>query len=464
MWVDDAFTIRGAGTVVTGIPNSGTVRPGDHLELWPAGGDVRVRRMQVYGADATEGRAGECVALNLPELHHESVRRGMVLGEAGAATLVTMAEAELRALDWFQEPLGGYVEVHLHIGTASVLAHVATLDEREIAPGRQHWVQLRWNDPLPLVPGERFVVRANLPAAKGSGLATVGGGRLLGVDNVRLRRHKPWTLAKLAARQEAMDDPLRWMELMVREQGRPMSLVELQQSCRRRPPQVAAMSEELCAEGRLQRTPSGLLVHPGVVQAAADQLLQVVEAFHGAHPQRAGLERAELTDRVGGDAQVLGLALDRLIQSRRLEREGAVYRLPGRGARLSAEDQRCCDRVARAIAGAGWAGPTEADLAVSLAIPVAQIRQAIHLLHERGALVRLGEGLFLHRDAIEAGRQVVLRLFAKGPSFTTMEFRDALGVSRKYAVPLLDHFDRVRLTVRSGNTRTPGAEAKKELT
>ncbi len=270
VWVEDVFTIRGPGTVITGIPTSGRVRIGDPLTLLPAGQAGHVRRMQVYGEDATEARAGECVALNLPEVDHEEVRRGMVLCESEAVAPVMMAEGDLHILDSVKGKVEDFLEVHLHVGTASVLARVAMLEETGMVAGQSQMVQLRLAEALPLVPGDRFVVRANLPAQDQSGLATIGGGRILGVSNVRLRRKKPWTLKTLAARRDALDDPERWCELMLRE-GLPLSTVELQKKCLLRPEEMTGLINKLKSGGRVVPLPGGTLTHGAVVEETASE-------------------------------------------------------------------------------------------------------------------------------------------------------------------------------------------------
>ncbi len=231
MWVEDAFTIRGAGTVVTGIPTHGRIHPGDELHLLPASLSGHVRRMQVYGEDATEGNAGECVALNIPELDHEEVRRGTVLCGSNSFEPVTMAEAELHILKSISGKIEDYLEVQFHVGTASVSAHLAMLEDTVMTGGQKQFVQLRLATPLSLVPGERFVVRANITDAAGSGLTTIGGGQILGLSNTRLRRKKQWTLDLLAARREAVADPVRWCEQMVREGESPATVANLQKKC-----------------------------------------------------------------------------------------------------------------------------------------------------------------------------------------------------------------------------------------
>ncbi len=462
LWVEDVFTIRGAGTVVTGIPVSGRVRAGERLHLLPAGMSAHVRRMQVYGEDATEGHAGECVALNLPELDHTAVHRGLVLCESDALAPVTMAEAELRILEAVKSKVEDYLEMHLHVGTAAVAARVAMLERTEMTGGERQMVQLRLAEPLALAPGDRFVLRANLPGA-GSGLTTIGGGRILGVSNVRQRRKKPWALDRLAARSEALGHAPRWCELMLRESAQPITAAELQRQCLLRAEEVASLLESLGAEGRVVSTPAGAWLHRDAIEQTATQVLGALQAFHTANPQRAGLSREELLVSLRANAEVLDLAVASLLLAKQLERNGTVLARRGWSARLPDRDERLCEQIATRLQQAGYAPPGLDEVAAGLGESTQRVTGLARLLAERGIVVRLDERTWMHRDAVQAGRQVALKLFARAPSFSTMDFRDALGVSRKFAVPLLDYLDRIRLTVRSGNNRTPGAEAKKLL-
>ena len=463
VWVEDVFTIRGAGTVVTGIPTRGLVRVGDELHLLPSGQRAHVRRMQVYGADTSEARAGECVALNLPELDHQALRRGMVLGSSDGLPVVTMAEAELCILDSVQGKVEDFLEAHLHVGTASVLARVAMLEFTEMAAGQTQMVQLRLAEPLPLAPGDRFVLRANVAAEGQSGLVTIGGGRILGISNARLRRKKLWTLNSLAARRDALDDPARWCELMLRESSAPLPPRELQSKCMMRAEELAAMVESLRAQGRIVQMSSGSWASGALQEETAARILNAVQAFHRANPQRSGLSREELLSAAGGSGEMFGLAVESLMQARQLERVGTVFAQPGWRAQLADPEQRLSDQVAAAFQTAGWAGPIATELAASLGQPLPRVEKVMGLLAERAVLVRLDARTFVHHDALESAKAVVLRLFAQQPSFSTMAFRDALRVSRKYAVPLLDYLDKIRFTVRSGHDRTPGVEARKAL-
>jgi selenocysteine-specific elongation factor len=460
MWVEDVFTLKGPGTVITGIPSSGCIRAGDTVTLMPLGVTARVRSLQVYGQNATEGRAGECVALNVPELDHTAVKRGMALSASEAGTSINMAEAELRILDSVQGTIEDYLEVQFHLGTAATTARVAMLEHKEMKAGQSQMVQLRLAESLPLVPGERFVLRANLGE---QGLTTIGGGRLVGIANTRLRRNKPWTIAAQQARRDALDQPALWCETILRESSRPLTARELQKQSFLPQAEFSALLENLRREQRLLSLPDASLLHPSQLQAVADKLLTAVGAFHAANPQRAGMGRDELFAEIRTPASVADMAARSLVAAKQLEFTGTVYAQPGWNARLAGGDDYLCEQIGAEFLKGGWSPPDSTALATTLRQPVARIEKLVRLLTERSVLIRLDAQLVMHREAVAAARITALKLFQKQPSFTTMDFRDALGVSRKFAVPLADYLDRTRFTVRAGNSRTPGAEAKKLL-
>jgi selenocysteine-specific elongation factor len=350
------------------------------------------------------------------------------------------------------------------VGTAAAQARLAMLEVTEMTGGQTQMVQLRLAEPLPLVPGDRFVIRANVNTDGQSGLTTIGGGRILGISNTRLRRKKPWTLDALVQRREALDHTARWCETMLREQSGLMTAAELEQRCLIASKDLAEIISGLQREGRILAAPNGALVHQAIVDQTAQTLLAAIQELHQSAPQRAGLSREELAPKAGGSPELCGLALDQLLRARQIERNGTVFARAGWSTRLSDRDQRLCDQLAQAFKQANWTTPAPADLAPTLRETPDRLERMIRLLCERGVLVKLEERVFMHRDAIAAARQVALRLFKARPGFTTMDFRDALGVSRKYAVPLLDYLDKTRFTVRNGHDRTPGVEARKLMT
>jgi len=462
VWAERVFSLRGIGTVVSGIPTSGEVRIGDRLHLVPGDEKGRVRGLQVYGETAEIGRAGECVALNLSDVPPDALDRGKVLAHAGACEPVRLLEADLRLLGHVPAPLKDYAEVHLHVGTAEAMAHVAILDGEHITPGETRPVQLRLAEPLGIAPGDRFVIRAGVAGLAAGQVTTIGGGRILGTSNLRLRRNRPWTLRMLAARRDAIDSPAAWCAAILKESGEALSAAELARRARMRPSRVEDLLGTLRREGTVLDA-GAAVVHRDVVGEVAAKITDRLDAFHEANPMRLGIDAADLARDVGAGRGVADPAIEALIAEGKVERHGSLVALAGRGARVSAEDARLREQVASTLQEAGLTPPPPEEVAASLAADADRVAALVRLLTDEGTLVQVGEDLVMHRDAVERAKQVVLDLFAASGGFSTVEFRDALGTSRKFAVPLLDYFDTIRLTVRSGSRRTPGAEAQRRL-
>jgi len=212
------------------------------------------------------------------------------------------------------------------------------------------------------------------------------------------------------------------------------------------------------------QTSGAAVVHRDVAGQLAQRITEALREFHAAKPMRMGMDAAELLTCAGAEPTLFDLVVEQLIRAEKLQRHERLLALSDHAPAISPEDQDLCAELDRLLRKAHLASPLPGELAQRLEIPAERLATLLALLADRGQVVQLDAKVVMHRQAVEAARKVVLDLFARANSFTTMEFRDALGVSRKYAVPLLDYFDTVRLTVRSGNRRTPGAEAKKAST
>ncbi|MCP4659933.1 MAG: selenocysteine-specific translation elongation factor, partial [bacterium] len=286
LWIERGFHVRGFGTVVSGIPSSGTVCAGDKLTLWPGGQVGRVRSMEVYGQPSEQGRAGECVAINLAGVDAAQLARGKVICEADAYEAVSFFEAELTLLPGVRQPLKDYFEAHVHIGTAEAMANVALLEESSLVPSRPQLVQMRLREPLSVAVGERFVIRASVPRLAGGRVTTVGGGRVLGASGIRLRRKRPWTIQTLSDRLAAIDDPPAWVGQILREQTEPISAEALAKVAQRPTAHVRTMLAELLAAGLGVELTGGEFVHVETIERSAGALVEAVEAFHEANPVR----------------------------------------------------------------------------------------------------------------------------------------------------------------------------------
>jgi selenocysteine-specific elongation factor len=463
MWVERSFSMRGFGTVASGIPRSGEVAIGDVLHVVPGNTTGRVRTLEVYGEQATAGRAGECVAINLTDVEPDALARTTVLCESDAFGEVGMAEAVLTVLARVPAPLTDYAEVHVHVGTAEVMGNVALLEGQPIAPGANGLVQLRLVKPVAVAPGDRFVVRASVAGLAGGWVTTIGGGRILSTSNIRLRRNRPWTIAMLSARRDAIDVPADWVGVVLAESAAPISAAQLARSAMMKVETVTAVLDQLRSRGLVQKLANGNFIHGRVVGEIADKLVAHLETFHAQNPMRAGLDEPTLLAALACDRDVFDAALAGLIKRNRVLRQGAVIAAAGAQVAISDKDKALHEQIESALRTGNLAPPAAAELAVTLNQPPARVEKVVQLLIDQGSAIRLDDKVVIHRDALAAGKKTALDLFAKQGGFTTMEFRDAVNVSRKYAVPLLDYLDTIHWTTRSGNRRTPGTDAREAM-
>jgi selenocysteine-specific elongation factor len=250
---------------------------------------------------------------------------------------------------------------------------------------------------------------------------------------------------------------------MVRESEAPSTAGKLQQKCRLHAEDIAALVELLSEDGKLLKTPGGAWLHRDTVDQTAAAGLAAIQAFHVANPQRAGLGRDALPATVKVGAELLDLAIAALVAKGQVVRVGELLAAAGWKPQVPDRDQQLGEQIQAQLRTSAWTPPGPEELAANFGEPLPRVSTVLRLLAERGRIVRLDERVWMHRDAVEAGKEAALKLFRRAPTFTTMDFRDALGVSRKFAVPLLDHLDKLRFTVRSGNNRTAGVEARKVL-
>jgi selenocysteine-specific elongation factor len=342
------------------------------------------------------------------------------------------------------------------------MTHVAILDGERISPGESRFVQLRLDRPLAVAPGDRFVVRTSMAGLADGRLTTVGGGQVLGTSNIRLRRNRPWTIAALGARRDAIGRPKAWCEAHLKEANAPLSVEDLARRSHLRGESVARTLDELKSQAKALEI-DGEFVHRDIVDQASGRIAEQLEAFHRANPTRAGIEQADLLAQTEADPLVQKLALEELLSVGKVVSRGQVVALAGMEARVSPEDQALCDEIEQALREAALSPPLPADLAASLGVDDRRFNTMVRLLIDEGKVIQLDRKVIMHRQSVEAARDVALSLFAEAASFETVTFRDKLGVSRKFAVPLLDYFDKIHLTVRSGSRRTPGTEAKNRL-
>ena len=458
--VERVFRVAGYGTVATGIPTSGMVAVGDTLELVPQGQSARVRGIQVYGVDAEVSRAGQCTALNVTGVEADDLGRGRVLATPGYLRPGRFVRVALRLLGEVPGALRAATRVHFHVGTAEGYGRVVLLGADRLEPGESALAEVRLEEAVVAAPGDRYVVRGLSP------LTTLGGGTVLEVTESKAKPKRSWILGDLQRREQALSAPARWVGYLVEHAGeRGMSPEDLARQSLLTPKQLAEVTEQLSAAGSIRMVTGGrTLISEGGLKQAGRSLREAVARFHEEHPLEAGAGREHVLKVSGLPAQVLEAAAGRLVGEGVLADEHGRLRLTDFELPLSARQKELAARLEALYLEQPFSGPSLSDAARALGAPENEVLELGRLLEQQGRLVRMGEKVILHCEGVRQAREAILHHLGDHDTVRASELRDLLDTSRKYAIALLDHFDRVGLLLRRENVHylRPGAASGRQ--
>jgi selenocysteine-specific elongation factor len=440
--IDRVFTLPGFGTVVTGTLASGEISLEDRLELVPGRIPVRVRGLQSHGESRQRCRAGERTAVNLAQIDRDQVERGQVLATPGTVRETSQVTLHLKLLAG-APPLPMRARVRLHIGTMEVIGRLVPLTLQEIPSGGEDFVRFRGETPFPAVVRDRVVVRSFSPAR------TIGGGSVLDLGG-RQRRGHAEDIEELRRRRQASPADMvlgavrRRFAANVRALAQELGLDESS---------VGEAVAGLEREGRLRRLGEIYLDREELerrMQVEEDRMRTLWQQ----DPLWRGLDRQQWRREVVAELGVREAAqlAAELAAEGRIAVEGERVRPTGDGVPMPEELRRLLDGLRDFIAAGGLQPAAPSDWPGARNLTPQRLQDLTSYLAERGELVRAGD-IHFSREALREAEDRVRACLAGGREATTAELREALGTTRKYAVPLLEHFDQERLTRRFGDVR-----------
>jgi selenocysteine-specific elongation factor len=456
--VDRVFTMKGFGSVVTGTLWSGVLAPGDEVELLPGpSGRAKVRGVQVHGQAVERVQAGQRVAVNLP-LPREALARGQVLGRAGVLEPSRVFDAQIDCLPSTRRPLRRRTRLLLHAGTQQTEATVRLIDVEELPPGGRAFVEVAPVEGLVLYPGDRFVLRGQ--ATQRDHGTTLGGGVVLRVLGQRSTRRAPTTMETLARNLDAHrrgDVEARVLLELERAGEGGLDRAALLRRVPFGEAKVVAATEKLLSRreafrfDRLAAADLGAAAYARLRQRA----LEAIAAHHAAHPLEPGLPREALRATVTDEPRLLHLVVEGLIADRELLAELDRVRLPAhdpsRGA-LADDVATLGERVAKALRDGGLSPPRPEDLPTVVTANAREIGQALEVLGRQRRAVKV-QSLWFDADAVATLRTRLTEFLRAHGQITPSAWKELTGASRKYSIPLAEHFDAERLTLRVGDVR-----------
>lgn len=446
MAVDRSFTIAGAGTVVTGTVFSGSVRIGDKLLVSPSGAEVRVRGIHAQNRPSDAGRAGQRCAINLAgtQFGKDDVHRGDWLLDASihAPTLRFDARCDLLASE--QKALRHWTPVHLHVGASDVGARVAVLEGDAIAPGGTTLIQIVTDRPICVLNGDRFILRDQ------SATRTLGGGRVLDPFPPARNRRTPRRLAALRAMQEAdhgkalllaLEDSPSGVDLAQFSMGRNIRQEEAEALWRGLPMQVIATLSATTGFAPTRWTDLKQIV----VNRLAVEHQQAPESLG---PDRARLHRMAVPELA---RPVFSALLDELLTERQIVQSGPWLHLPEHKVALTAAEEKLWRRILPLLQNEQFQPPRVRDVAQALTAAEADIRMLLRRVARVGEVYLVAHDHYFTRSAVGELSAIVRNLAEEKESVHAADFRDRIGTGRKLAIQILEFFDRIGYTRRTGD-------------
>ena len=440
--IDRVFTMKGFGTVVTGTLVSGTIRKEDELELFPTGRRVRVRGVQVHGRSAEQAVAGQRTALNLAGATTEELARGMMLAPPATFHVASRVDVELSLLP-SAKPLKDRARVHFHSYTSETIATAVLYGKKQVSPGESAFAQLRLSEPTLLLPGDRFIIRQFSP------VITIGGGVV--VENAPPKKVKDTT------------EYAHFLKTLTEELRAGMLRARVIASGAR----GLGIAEAVARTGWLaQQIVSGVSTNPDIVRIgdmfisrpALDlvrkDFISALDAFHKHNALVAGMSKEELRGRFSEVAPtVFDGVFDEALRAGKIALAGELVRLAGRGVVMKDEEAESKMMIEAAFANAGLKVPALKDVLAGLKVDKARAQKIVTLLLRDKVLIKISDDLVFHQNALAELRKRMAAEKAKSPKLDVARFKDLTGVSRKYAIPLLEYLDREHVTRRVGDER-----------
>jgi selenocysteine-specific elongation factor len=431
--VERTFSLKGYGTVVTGIPVSGSVKTGDEVVLLPQTTKGRIKAIQVYKRDSDTAVSGQCAALNIPQWDYKTIKRGNV---------VTVGE-------YFSPQQWYLCKLHvLDSNKSEVLATIYLMQANTITAGQQGLFQVRVHEPVVAAPGDRFILRTLSP------VQTVGGGMIIEAISKKLKRSNPQVLQDAEDRAKAVLIQKDFVEYCIKT-AEAAAISEHKISLRTKllPDQLREILKQLTQQAKVLKLTSKLYIHSQTVADVQQQLLEIINNFHRTSPESPGITAEQLHEKSKLQKSVFDGLVKLLISQRKLVEKKHRLALPTHSETFTEGEHKLLETVESLFRERPFNPPKRQELIESTSITSDNAGRILRILIEQERIVQIENNLLFHRQAIEQARQILTSFIKKEGMLESVKFKYLLDTTRKFAIPLLDYFDRIGVTRRVGNTR-----------
>jgi selenocysteine-specific elongation factor len=457
--VERTFSVKGYGTVASGIPVSGSAKVGDKIMLYPRGLSGRIKAIQVYQAPSDQVQCGQCAAINVAQWDHHAVSRGDVITVEGYFEPSEWYLCKLHLLPGEGLTLKNGAQVKFHTGTSESTATVFLMEGNRAFGSEQALVQIRLNHAIVAGPTDRFIIRSLSP------VQTIGGGTVVEALPQKLRRSRPEVLADAKARAEAVQTDLGFVEYCIRTAATHATTCKaVAQRTKQKPDTLEPMIQTLLESGRVQSVNVSLLIHTDTAEAVKQKIVAAVAHYHGEDPASPGMETDACVLATGLARPVCQTLVEQLVEAGTLKAVNTRLALTAHDSDVDPVLQQRMRQVEAMFEAQAFDPPKPVDVMNQCRLGARDTDDLIRLLVQRKKLVRVDRDLYFHVTAMDEARCRALAHLQKEGSLQSVDFKYLLDTTRKFAIPLLDYFDKIAVTRRApDNTRYLGRNAHQPL-
>ncbi len=449
--VDRVFSMRGFGTVVTGTSVAGKLHIGDQVMVYPMQHKTKVRGLQVHNDEVQEIHAGQRTAVNLQAVERALIQRGDVVATPGALAPTHLLDVQLELLASAPRPLKHRAKIRFHTGTAEHLATAVLLDREELAPGEQTFIQVRLDQPVTALRGDRFVLRSYSP------VQTIGGGTIL---HPLPRKHKGHGKREAAIALNALvhgddEEIILWHVLDAGWAGVTIDELQVRANISRGPLEKALQRFASQRKLILFDKENQRFLHANVLESIQQAVQETLESYHQLYPLKTGMAKEELLAQLPHPLEVklYNFVLRHLADQDRIAMELEWVRLASHKNALSRDEEGIHQKIEQTFRETGLQPPFFKEVAASLPGTPRQHQDVLDWMVAQGILVKVKEDLYFHAAVIRELQQRLVAFLKDQGEISTPQFKEMTQASRKYTIPLLEYFDTQRITIRIGDSR-----------
>jgi selenocysteine-specific elongation factor len=450
--VERTFSVKGYGTVASGIPVSGSAKVGDKITLYPKGLSGRIKAIQVYQAQSDQVQCGQCAAINVAQWDHRTVTRGDVITVEGYFEPSEWYLCQLNLLPGEGLTVKNGAQVKFHTGTSETAATLFFMEGNRAFGSEKKLVQIRLNHPLVAGPTDRFIIRSLSP------VQTIGGGYIVEALPQKLRRSRPDILADATARAKAVPTDLDFVAYCIRSAATfSTTFKAIAQRTKKKLSNIEPLVQTLIEAGHVQALTPTLLIHTDTTEVLKKQIVAEISSYHTKEPASPGMEVDACMLATGLAKPIFQPLAKQLLDSHILKAVNTCLALANHDADFDPVLQQRMQKVESLFENQAFKPPKLMDVMNQCVLNAKDTDEIIRLLVQHKKLLRVDGDMYFHTHAIaEAKRRAVAHLQKEG-SLQSVDFKYLLDTTRKFAIPLLDYFDKIAVTRRApDNTRSLG--------